>query len=251
MKTATGRVLVGLAGWSEATGRQSAFFPAPKSTGLPPLSRYASAFGFVEINSSFYRQVRASTYARWADSVPADFRFSVKMHRLVTHYTRLKRPDLLEAFFASVAGLGRKMAAVLVQLPPSLAFDPEVAEHFFDGLRRHYAGCVACEPRHASWDGPGAAELLRCRRIGRVHTLVPPPEAEAGVPGVPVYVRLHGAPRRYYSAYSTDELRQLCAFLEANPRRRRFVVFDNTASSAAVRNAAELRGLLSPSEARP
>ncbi len=246
MRTKANRVLVGLAGWSEATSRQSSFFPAAKSSGLSSLARYASAFDFVEINSSFYRQVRPSTYAQWADDVPDGFRFSVKMHRLVTHYTRLKRPDLLDPFFDSVAGLGEKLGAVLVQLPPSLAFDPEVAESFFHALRERYDGPVACEPRHASWQDPAVTKLLLRHHIGRVHIEVPVAAAEAGTAKVPVYVRLHGAPRRYYSAYSTDQLRQLAAFLEFNSRRQRFVVFDNTASSAAVRNAAELRTLLLP-----
>ena len=246
MKTARKRILIGLAGWSEATSRQSAFFSVPKVPGVSSLARYASAFDFVEINSSFYRQVRPTTYAQWADDVPGDFRFSVKMHRLVTHYTRLKRPDLLDTFFESVAGLGKKLAAVLVQLPPSLAFDAEVAESFFDAVRRHYPGPVVCEPRHASWEDAAVSKMFRRHHIGRVHTEVPAPKRESDGPEVPVYVRLHGAPRRYYSAYNSDQLRQLAAFLQANAHRRRFVVFDNTASSAAVRNAAELRAQLPP-----
>ncbi len=246
MKTESNRTLLGLAGWSEAASRHSAFFPAAKASGISSLARYASAFDFVEINSSFYRQVRPANYAKWADEVPANFRFSVKMHRLVTHYTRLKRPDLLDPFFESVAGLGKKLAAVLVQLPPSLAFDPEVAESFFDALRRLYSGPAVCEPRHASWEDAVVTGMLRRHHIGRVHTTIPEPTEEHGGSQIPVYVRLHGTPRRYYSAYSSDQLRQLAAFLQANGRRRRFVVFDNTASSAAVRNAAELRTLLLP-----
>jgi uncharacterized protein YecE (DUF72 family) len=246
VKTKTNRILVGLAGWSEATSQQSSFFPAPKASGLSSLARYASAFDFVEINSSFYRQVRPSTYAQWADDVPDDFRFSVKMHRLVTHYTRLKRSDLLDPFFESVAGLGQKLGAVLVQLPPSLAFDPDVAESFFHALRERYTGPVACEPRHASWQDLAVTKMLRRHHIGRVHTEVPAATPNPGGAKVPVYVRLHGAPRRYHSAYSSDQLRQLAAFLQANDSRRRFVVFDNTASNAAVRNAAELRSLLPP-----
>jgi uncharacterized protein YecE (DUF72 family) len=244
VRTKTNRVLVGLAGWSEATGRRSSFFPASEASGLSSLSRYASAFDFVEINSTFYRQVRPATFARWAGDVPDDFRFSVKMHRLVTHYTRLKRPDLLDPFFESVAGLGGKLGAVLVQLPPSLAFDPGVAENFFDALRRRYPGPVACEPRHASWEDPAAAKMLRGHLVGLVRTEVPEADEKGGPARIPVYVRLHGSPRRYHSAYNSGQLRRLAAFLQAGARRERFVVFDNTAGSAAVRNAAELLALL-------
>jgi hypothetical protein len=44
---------------------------------------------------------------------------------------------------------------------------------------------------------------------------------------------------------------QLAEFLRLNPRRRRFVVFDNTASSAAVRNGLELTRLLGAEAAWP
>jgi aspartate/methionine/tyrosine aminotransferase len=58
----------------------------------------------VEINSSFYRPHRPSTYERWAASVPASFRFSVKVPRSITHERRLADADaLLDAFLAEHA----------------------------------------------------------------------------------------------------------------------------------------------------
>lgn len=247
MKRTDKQVRVGLAGWSEAVSRHRASFPpcAGGDGGASALSRYAGAFDFVEINASFYRQFRPETYAKWASDVPENFRFSVKMHRLITHYTRLKNTALIEPFFASVSGLGDKLAVVLIQLPPSLAFDPDTAAAFFDALRERYAGPAVCEPRHDSWQGEEASRLLSAHRIGLVRTEIPEsgPD-EPGRAALPVYVRLHGAPRRYYSAYSGQQLSQLAEFLRANRRRERFVVFDNTASSAGVRNALELSRLL-------
>ena len=244
MKEQTG-VRIGLAGWSEAVSRHGASFPAPFPADRSALAKYATAFNFVEINASFYRQFRADTYAKWADDVPDGFRFAVKMHRLITHYTRLKNAALLDPFFDSVAGLGDKLAVVLVQLPPSLAFDSAVATAFFNALRTRYAGAVVCEPRHDSWTAPEALALLAAHRIGLVQIEIPAPERERGRHDVPVYVRLHGAPRRYYSAYSPEQLTQLAEFLRLNAKRERFVVFDNTASTAAIRNALELMRLLS------
>lgn len=237
---------IGLAGWSEAVGRHRAAFPAIEG-GDPPgsaLARYASVFDFVEINASFYRQFSPETYTKWAGEVPKDFGFAVKMHRLITHFTRLKKPELLEPFFAGVSGLGEKLSVVLVQLPPSLACDATVAAAFFDALRAVYAGPAACEPRHDSWREPAAAALLAAHRIGLVRTAIPDAAPEVTPDEVPAYVRLHGAPRRYYSAYPADQLSRLAGFLHLDPRRDRFIVFDNTASSAGVRNALELRGLL-------
>lgn len=238
---------IGLAGWSEVASRYGKMLPSGAETDATGLQRYAAAFDFVEINSSFYRQVRPVTYEKWAGEVSADFRFSVKMHRLITHYTRLKNTELLEDFFGSVEGLGEKLAVVLVQLPPTLVFDKEVAQRFFSALRKICKGCAVCEPRHASWQDADAQRVLAAHKIGPVLTTIPSAgEDQFGVlkAGVPVYVRLHGTPRKYYSSYSAEDLERLVAFLSGHADRRRYVVFDNTAGSAGVRNALELQRLL-------
>jgi len=242
VKTASG-VRIGLAGWTEAVSRRSASFPPASRDGekVPALERYASVFDFVEINASFYRQFRAETYARWAAETPDNFRFAVKMPRLITHFTRLKNPDLIGPFLATVSGLGPKLAALLVQLPPSLVFDSAAASVFLRALRESYDGVLVCEPRHTSWLESEPRGVLAAHRVGLVSTVVPEPVKELCSSAVPLYVRLHGAPRRYYSAYSAEQLAQLAECLRLNPRRERFVVFDNTASGAAVRNALELR----------
>ena len=245
--TQAGRVRIGLAGWSEAASRHGKLLPGPPKEGATGLQRYAAAFDFVEINSSFYRQVRPATYEKWAHEVPVGFLFAVKMHRLITHYTRLKNTDLLKDFFGSVAGLGKQLAAVLVQLPPTLVFDKDTALTFFRALRRLHRGDVVCEPRHPSWDGGEARALLDEFRIGPVFTIIPPDGEDplgGAVASVPLYVRLHGTPRRYYSSYSSDDLGRLARVLKASRKRCRYVVFDNTAGPAGVRNALDLQRLV-------
>jgi uncharacterized protein YecE (DUF72 family) len=239
------RVRIGLAGWSEAVSRHwSGVSVSGLDASASALARYAAVFDFVEINASFYRQFRAETYAKWAADVPPNFRFSVKMPRLITHFTQLKNVDLLQPFFASVAGLGRKLGAVLVQLPPSLAFDSVVAVKFWEALRACYTGAAFCEPRHDSWRKPASRSLLAAHHVGLVRTVVPETFTEDHSDVGPFYVRLHGVPRRYYSAYNPEQLAQLASFVSASKKRGGFVVFDNTASSAGVRNALELRRLV-------
>lgn len=238
---------IGLAGWSEAASRYAKLLPKTVPDGASGLERYATAFDFVEINSSFYRQVKSATYENWARDVPDDFCFSVKMHRLVTHYTRLKNTEILKDFFGSVSGLGQKLAAILVQLPPTLSFDQEIVAPFFEALRRDYQGCAVCEPRHASWSNDEARNLLAAHDIGPVLTEIPA-DGEDPLRGaaqtIPLYVRLHGTPRKYYSSYSSEDLRRLADFLAGHEKRRRYVVFDNTAGPAGVRNALDLQGLV-------
>ena len=240
-------VRIGLAGWSEAVSRYGKLLPAAAGEGATGLQRYAAAFDFVEVNSSFYRQVRPETYEKWAGEVPDNFRFSVKMHRLITHYTRLKNTDLLKDFFGSLSGLGDKLSVVLVQLPPTLVFDLEVAGRFFQAFRKLYRGCAVCEPRHASWSSDEARALLAEHGVGPVLTEIPADGEDSlrsAARKIPLYVRLHGASRKYYSSYSSKDLRRLADFLAGHEERQSYVIFDNTAGPAGVRNALELQDLV-------
>ena len=155
---------IGIAGWSIRREQADLFKPGPSH-----LARYATRFNAVEINSSFYRPHRRSTYERWAASVPKDFRFSAKLPRAITHHARLADPEAaLDLFAAEVLGLGEKLGPLLAQLPPSLAFDSARAGFFFKALRVRFDGLLACEPRHASWFGKEADALLKRHHVARV-----------------------------------------------------------------------------------
>jgi len=78
------RVRVGTAGWSIP-----AQYAAEFSQVGTHLERYARRLDAVEINSSFYRPHLPKTYQRWAETVPEDFRFAVKMPKEITHVRRL------------------------------------------------------------------------------------------------------------------------------------------------------------------
>ena len=150
-------VLVGTAGWGLSREGQERFGP-----GGSVLERYATRLSAAEINSSFYRPHRRSTYRKWAASVPEDFRFSVKAPKAVTHTAKLRDcAGLLADFMEGVNGLGDSLGALLVQLPPSLKYEPEVAADFFAALRQETSVPAVCEPRHASWFGAEADILLR------------------------------------------------------------------------------------------
>jgi uncharacterized protein YecE (DUF72 family) len=235
---------VGCAGWS-LPRLEWPHFPAEGSH----LQRYAARFDIAEINTSFYRPHQRETYARWAADTPAHFRFSAKLPKRITHEKRLVgvMPEL-EAFLAQVEGLGNKLGCLVVQLPPSLAFEEPTVSRFLGALRRRHQGLVALEPRHPSWFVPHAERLLARFRTARVladPVLHDDAAAPGGWPGL-VYLRLHGSPRRYWSSYADAVLQQLAQRL----RRAReegaqcWCVFDNTASGAAVANALTLAVLI-------
>ena len=228
---------IGTAGWSIPSAEQLRF-----PSGGSHLARYAQVFSAVEINSTFNRAHRASTFERWAASVPGNFRFSIKMSRAITHDQRLVRTaSLLDPFLADLAPLGRRLGCLLVQLPPSLAFDTRIARSFFTVLRKRFARGVALEPRHASWFGSRADRLMEEFKIARV--AANPPRAEGdGKPGGwrgLAYFRLHGSPRVYYSSYDDDFLGALALELKVLARRRTptWCIFDNTTLGAATPNA--------------
>lgn len=237
-------IRVGCAGWSLPTAVQPAF-----GEGASHLSRYATRFPVAEINSSFHRPHQRTLYEKWAASVPDDFCFSAKLPRTITHERRLVDCEaLLDTFLGQAGGLGSRLACLLVQLPPSFAFDAGVADRFLRQLHARFAGALALEARHATWFTQEADSLLRAAQVARV--LADPVRHDAGrAPGgwpQRVYLRLHGSPRVYYSAYETAVLEQLALrLLRAEAEGAEvWCVFDNTASGAAAGNALELQRLL-------
>ena len=234
------KTYIGTAGWSIPRAEQR-HFPA----GVSLLTRYAKVLPAVEINSTFYRPHRAATFERWAASVPRSFRFSVKLPQTITHENGLtKSARLLDTFLADLAPLGTRLGCLLVQLPPSLAFDARVARAFFTALRQRFDRGVALEPRHASWFEQRADSLLGELRVARV-AADPSRAVGGGDPGGwrgLAYFRLHGSPRMYYSSYERDFLDALAINLRDTRRRRipTWCIFDNTTLGAATGNARSL-----------
>jgi uncharacterized protein YecE (DUF72 family) len=232
---------IGTAGWSVPSS-----YLDQVPLGGSHLERYARRLNAVEINSSFYRPHRRTTYQRWAQSVPEDFRFAVKLPKAITHKSGLSDCGAsLDRFVDEVTGLGDKLAVLLVQLPSNSALSKRIADRFFRDLRACIDTDVVLEPRHASWFAPDVDDWLAKRRVARV-AADPARIAGAGEPGgwnQLAYYRWHGSPRIYYSDYSAAALAALKRRLEDSRRHASWVwcIFDNTASGAALGNALTLQ----------
>ena len=235
------RPVVGTAGWSISRS-DAPDFPEVGTA----LERYSQVFSGVEVNSSFYRPHRVSTWAKWAASVPDEFRFAVKIPKTITHQNKLVDVDALVAQFASEVGaLGKKLSIILVQLPPKLVFDPATAESFFTLLRASINAQVACEPRNASWFDESVDNILERLQVARV-AADPALGKRAAVPGGwqgLCYWRLHGSPAMYRSSYSADAIRAYARKIRTarDAGIDAWCMFDNTAASAATGNAFSLK----------
>ncbi len=168
-------IRIGTAGWS-IPRQHVALFPVEGSH----IERYSKVLACTEINSSFYRPHRPSTYVRWAAMTPENFQFSVKAPKAITHECDLSPTRTqLQDFLNEARCLGGKLGPILFQLPPRQDFDKDRARDFLALFRDLcHEGEAVLEPRHPAWFSSEADEILREFRIARV-IADPPPTAEA------------------------------------------------------------------------
>jgi len=235
-------IRIGISGWTYAPWRGTFF---PKGLKQKQELAYASRrLNSIEINGTFYSLQRPQSYGDWYAQTPADFVFSVKAPRFITHIRRLKEVETpLANFFASgVLRLSEKLGPLLWQLPPNFAYDPERLEAFFRllprttkeaaDLARHHDSHVrhgswlemdrnqpllhALEVRHSSFETPEFIALLRAHDIALVvaDTAGKWPALEDLTSNF-VYVRLHGAERLYVSGYTPAALDSWAAKIRA------------------------------------
>jgi uncharacterized protein YecE (DUF72 family) len=233
-----GRLFLGTAGWNVPSSCRAQIGGEGSH-----LERYGQALDAVEIDTSFYRPHRRQTYERWARVTPDDFRFSVKVPKVITHSPEAQPADI-ERFMQETAGLGDKLAVLLVQFPPSKSYDEDTARRLFDALQASTRVPLVCEPRHASWFTDDVDRWLAERRISRV--AADPSRAKgADEPGGwrgLQYLRLHGSPRIYYSSYDAGFLQRLDERLAVMLATSDvWCIFDNTAEGAAMENLLALR----------
>lgn len=240
-------VRIGTSGWTYDEWRHDFYAGVPRARWL---EHCAECFGAVEINATHYRLQRRTTFERWRESVPADFRFALKAHRYLTHVRRLRQPrEPIRRDRERAQALGDRLAAVLWQLPSRFAFDDERAERldrFLDALTTDWPTRHALELRHRSWFRADVAQRLADHGIATcVSHAGDWPMWDTATAGL-VYVRLHGHPRTYASEYGSRGLRPWVERIEDWRAQDRdvYVFLDNDAGGAAPRDALLLQQLI-------
>lgn len=289
-------IMIGTASWTDPEFIRAGWYPPEvRNDAEGRLRHYAAHFPMVEVNASFYALPRIETVEAWTERTPADFRFHVKAHQVISGHPsdprrlpeplrglpfqadgrgRIRRPSrelrdaVIDALMEACGPMGRKLGAVLLQLPPFVAAGDAQAAELERILRRFRPLRVAVEFRHRSWVAPGQRErtmdLLAANDAAYVCVDAPrldtasamPPIAEVTC-GALAYLRLHGRNRatwhtgttvaeRYDHVYTRDEMAEwLDPVLDMAERAQEVaVVFNNNARDYALRNADDFRNLL-------
>jgi uncharacterized protein YecE (DUF72 family) len=239
-----GKAYIGTSGWNYKSWRDDFYAETPQKRWL----RFcAERFTGIEVNGTFYRLQEKSTFKKWRDETPDNFPFAIKGHRYVTHNKKLL--DVEEPVIRcreSASPLGKRLAAVVWQLPAFLKKDAERLEKFLKTLRHWKSTRHAIEFRHKSWFDDEVAECLRKYAVAVCMSDAPDWRMWQEVTTNLVYIRLHGHTRKYASNYSKPALRKWAARIQCWLKENRavHVYFDNDAEGAAPRNALSLLEML-------
>lgn len=208
----------------------------------------------LEINATHYRLQRTETFAAWRSAVPDGFRFAVKANRYLTHARRLLDPaGPIRVERDRARSLGPALGAVLWQLPAPLKRDEQRLVAFVEALTAEWPVRHAIEFRDPGWFVDPVATLLQRHNVAAVISHAGQWPMWDVVTADFVYVRLHGAPRTYASAYGPEGLRpwadRIAGWLDQGLDVHAYL--DNDIDAAAPRDAQLLLALTRERDAGP
>lgn len=210
---------------------------------------YCSQYNSLELNVTFYKFPTEKSLAKWFNSSPGDFKFSVKAPRLITHYKKFNECEsLLHDFYGSVrAGLREKMGCVLFQLPPQVAYTPQMLDRLLSAV--DYSFQNTFEFRHESWWNEEVFAQFKKHRL--IFCGVSFPRLPPVVIGTSfgLYYRFHGVPVLYKSLYPEEFIADIYHQIKMINTSGAWIYFNNTWGDAAIINSRYLQSLVeSPNE---
>ncbi len=207
------------------------------------LNYYSTVFNTVELNATFYRVPGLNSLKKNAEVVTEDFLFSAKMSRYITHLVKLKncRKEIDEFQDLLMNGLKEKMGCFLFQMPPSFHYNEENLDRILTQVPRGEQNVV--ELRHISWWNENTAKQFKKAGITFCNIDYPGIKTQIINTGKNFYMRFHGTPVLFHSAYSQERLK---TFIHNFPltTKRNFIYFNNTDLGNAYKNAGDLMKLL-------
>jgi uncharacterized protein YecE (DUF72 family) len=241
-QAAASRIRIGISGWRYKPWRGT-FYPRQ----LPQREELAFAakiLSVIEINGTFYSLQRPESYVQWYQQTPADFVFSLKGPRYITHMRRLRKVEqpIANWFASGVFNLREKLGTILWQFPPNFKYQHGLMRDFLALLPSDTASAsliarkrdafmkgrtrlaidanralrYAIEVRHESFQNESFIELLREHNVALTIS-----ESARNWPMMQdvtadfIYMRLHGDKRLYRSGYSDKALERWAARIAA------------------------------------
>jgi uncharacterized protein YecE (DUF72 family) len=266
-------ILIGCSGWSYPDW-EGPFYPHSTDPS-DYLAYYADRFPVVEVDSSFYRRPTPRMVRTWYHRTPPDFRFALKVPRVITHQKQLRDcAEEVDGFVSSVQPLGEKLCCALLQMGyfnreafGSLGEFLPILDEFLAAWP-HTSVPLAVETRNPRWVGEALAGVLRKHQTALTLTeqkWMPTPAEVASridpVTGPLAFVRLIGDRQAIEKVTSTwdktvvDRSTELAATAEViRPIARRVPVLvfaNNHYAGHSPETARELRGLLGLPEPEP
>lgn len=228
------------------SGTSGLVLPVPNKLAYPPafqdksrLEYYASLFDSIEINSSFYKVPTAATVRKWADSVPATFKFTFKLWREITHNKGLTfKPEDIARFMQVIGQAGDKKGSLLVQFPASITIaNRQQMEKLLQDINAANTDGwhVAVEFRSNTWYREDIYALLeRLRMVVVLHDMPKsaPPMLEQDAAFV--YLRFHGPGGGYRGSYGDDILSEYAGYINdwREEGKTVYTYFNNTMGDA-------------------
>lgn len=183
-------------------------------------------FNSVEINVTFYRFPVSVWMETWKKA-PKSFHFSIKVNRLITHYSRLgeKALKLWNKFYASFNEIDSSISFWLFQLPSSFKYKKEnliKLQYFFSAIQLGNSAIV--EFRDKSW----FANIEQVKDIGIGICSVDSPDfSRILVANDVLYLRLHGKYSWYNYVYSTKELDEIVNKVRRLKAKKKAIYLNN------------------------
>lgn len=207
------------------------------------LQYYSSVFNTVELNSTFYRVPKLSDLKKYVMLTPDDFKFSVKMNQSISHINKLKESKQEIADFQELIqdGLNYKLNYFLFQMPPSFQFNEENLERIIQNIPHTTRNVI--EFRHISWWNQHTEHALKNATLTFCNVNYPGLDTYLIQTSPAFYMRLHGNPELFKSAYTKEELKTLYDQFPENCHQYN-IYFNNTYYEAGYTNALELKELI-------
>lgn len=234
-------ILIGCSSYNTAEWK-GIFYPEdlPKSKWF---QFYCQHFSTYELNATFYRFPTIQSLQSWYEKSPQEFAFSVKAPKQITHIQKFADCEaLIEDFYAVCnAGLKDKLGCILFQLPPSFAYTEERLQLILGYLKPEFKNVI--EFRNESWWNSQVFDAFSKSKAVFCNVRYPKlPEGIIETSNIG-YLRFHGSQKLFYSSYSKEELEKVHDEIKKSGVETFFVYFNNTASSAGILNALEMKRL--------